>query len=173
MQAQVIALEELTLLEDGYAIQRPSRKMKLHDAIPTELHMLISALSCPNEAAADFRTSKYSDMRGFSIPEAAFLTAIMTKRLTDYKTTVDEDEAILSSLNEKSSADMLPGLSDHHYRMAVQVRKGEKEILHRLVQLAQECITSKTDEIANAPVKRKRDGEDHNTSVVLRKARKE
>ena len=113
------SLEDLDA-EDGYAISRPSDGMTLDDAISEDLHKLVAAVSL----------DKNTNRKHFGLPEADLLNNVLRKRLGDYQTTVDEDERILKRLGNGNTVGRL--------RMAVQVRRGEKEILHQLSQLAQE-----------------------------------
>ncbi len=143
-KSSVPNLEDLAFVEDGYAIARPSANAMLKDAIPDELHMLITAVS---GGKANSSPKKY-----INLPEADLLKNVLRKRLGEYQTTVDDDERILKRLGNAGS----------RLRMAVQVRKGEKEILQQLSRLAQECIS-------DAAGKRKRIDQDRQPNKIHKK----
>jgi SET domain-containing protein 6 len=160
----VRALDELGLLEDGYAVQRPSFvKTSLVDAVPAELHMLLRALTCNlgNDASSNEKRIQKGIKETFSIEEASLLAAMCTKRLRDYATSMEEDSQMLGTLRASTSTTQ-SSISPHRLQMAIEVRRGEKEILHAIITLCQNHITKKTSEINNAAIgtKRKHQGED-------------
>src|SRR2546423_133597 len=65
--------------------------------------------------------------------------------------TICEDDDLLRRLKNASGAHVASGSKLSRYLMALQVRKGEKEILQNLLDLVQQFITSKSSR------KRKRD----------------
>ena len=141
-------LEELGVLDDGYAIPRPAKDVsKLEDALPGQIHMLLRALC--GEAAG-------SPKDAITIKEVALLQAVLMKRLTEYGTSLKADAAALQALSENETPATLIAVNckTHRYRMALQVRIGEKEILHQLITLCQEGIAAKTKEMASGSKKR-------------------
>jgi SET domain-containing protein 6 len=158
------ALDELGLLEDGYVIQRPpSAKATLVDAIPAELHMLLRALTCNlgNDALSNEMRIQKGIKENFSIEEASLLASACTKRLTDYPTSIEEDTRLLEALHASTNT-IESNPSPHRLKMAIEVRKGEKEILHAVITMCQNHIAKKTSEINNSAIgmKRKHQGED-------------
>jgi hypothetical protein len=113
--------------------------VKLLDAIPTDLRLLLSALTAYTETAT-FNLSK----QNFTFASADLLSATIRKRLTDYKTTLGEND-LLERLSNDSGALIPPGVHPNRYQMAVRVRKGEKEILQQILELTQQFITSHTN----------------------------
>lgn len=161
------ALDELGLLEDGYIIQRPSSdNASLVDAIPADFHMLLRALTCNlgNDASSNEKRIQKGIKENVTIEEASLLAAVCTKRLTDYSTSVEEDADLLRTLQASANlADSeIPNVSPHRLKMAIEVRRGEKEILHAIIELCQGHITKRTSEIRSDSVgtKRKHQGED-------------
>ena len=144
-------MEDLNDVEEGYAISRPSTDMELHDAIPVDLQLLLSVLAIDTEPAKSAQNVFDMVKQSFGFASADLLAATVRKRLADYKTTIGEDDDLIRRLNNISSAQVASGAKLSRYRMAVQVRKGEKEILQRVLELAQQFITSNTNG------KRKRD----------------
>jgi SET domain-containing protein 6 len=160
----VRALDELGLLEDGYVIQRPSSdSTNLIDLIPAELHMLLRALTCNlgNDASSNEKRIQKGIKENLTIEEASLLASVCTKRLTDYPTSVEQDINMLQTFQTSAIAGN-SSVSPHRLKMAIEVRKGEKEILHTVIGLCQAHITRRTSEIKNDGVgtKRKHQGED-------------
>ncbi|OCT54049.1 Ribosomal N-lysine methyltransferase 4 [Cladophialophora carrionii] len=144
-------LEELGVIDDGYAIPRPSvDARKLEDAIPGQIHMLLRAL-CTETS----RKPKES----VTIKEAALLQAVLTKRLSEYATSLEADRSALEALGTTESKQFLvdSGCSEPRYTMALKVRIGEKEILHQLLGLCQDHIAGQTEEMASVSTKRTSD----------------
>ena len=145
-------LEELGVIDDGYALPRPAQGVeRLEDAIPGQVHMLLRALCTEIKGPKDAVT----------VQEAALLQSILTKRLSEYGTSLDSDQSVLAALDESISKESLTpeGCSKRRYLMALQVRIGEKEILHQLMHLCQTHIAGKTNEIATRSSKRPLNGE--------------
>ena len=148
-------LEELGLEDDTYLLERQRPECCLHDAIPAELHMYIAAIQEDNEKGEAFKASKYKgENAGWGIAEASLLSSVLTKRLTEYKSTLAEDEALLKmdDIHGALATDALP----KRFEAAVRVRKGEKEILHQHLKIVNEFLAAKTEEIATSSSKRKR-----------------
>ena len=154
-------LEELGVIDDGYAIPRPAKDANsLEDAIPGQVHMLLRAL-----CSEVVKKAKHS----VTIKEAALLQSVLTKRLSEYGTSLNADLAALGSLNEI----LIPsGCNKARYSMALRVRIGEKEILHQLINLCQIHIAGKTEEIASSSTKRPLN-DDHSDGRPKKAARKE
>jgi N-lysine methyltransferase SETD6 len=147
------------MIDDAFVIVRPKAESRLQDLIPVDLKMLITAFCQPAE---NFSSSKLSDRvndSGLRLSEASLLFTAITNRLSDYKTSLQEDTEILDLLKNGKSFQH-PEISRHRYEMALQVRKGEKEILHHVLQLFNEFIAKETHQMAVQPAKRKRDEND-------------
>jgi N-lysine methyltransferase SETD6 len=146
-------LEEIGIIDDGYAFPRPQADESIEDAVPGNIHMLLRALT------TDPKVTKPSKMKDepLSIEEAALLSAVAVKKLSEYSTSLEEDQAILQDLKDGSDQRTQGKMSLHRYRSAVQVRAGEKEILGSLINLCQTHIVTKTNDIASNDKKRKHD----------------
>ena len=140
--------------EEAVVISRPSSEAKLWEMIPVELKTIISACS---HSAEDPKISKtvVQQKTDFSLPELSLLKSVVTKRLSEYKTSLSQDLEILKKL--KNDTDKA---GSERYRMAVEVRKGEKEILHALLTSSEQYIADETRSIARESIKRRRGGED-------------
>jgi hypothetical protein len=159
---QVPKLDNLEYVEEGYAISRPPVGAELHDAIPGDLQLLLSSLVVDTASARSAPNAFKLGERSFSVASADLLAATIRKRLAEYKTTVSEDDDLLLRLDSASGAEPPTGLHPIRYQMAVKVRKGEKEILDQILQLAQQLITN------NANGKRKRSIDDERTKKTTK-----
>lgn len=154
-------LEELGLLDDGYAIGRPEHGLatELHDAVPAELHMLLRAL-CARDNDGGAAIKKPKDP--ITVEEAALLQAVLTMRLSQYSTSYEVDQATWTRLIQTGSGGLDPATAKSYKRfsMALQVRMGEKDIIHQLISICQQYIKQKSEELAlNGSSKRKYDEE--------------
>lgn len=147
-------LDDLGLFEDGYIISRVESNTKLEDLLTGQLHMLLRALCADDNA----KMPKMSTNEAITVKEAALLSAVLTKRLSEYATTIEEDDAILSR-----------GVDKERLRMAIEVRKGEKEILQDTIKLCQALIEQQTADIANGSQKRKSDDDGSQSRKAARK----
>lgn len=118
--------------------------------------MLIKAFCHPAESFHPSKLSKLVKESGFGISEVSLLFTAVTNRLSDYKTSVQEDSEILEKLKGNDSFRPLTGPFRKRYKMAVQVRKGEKEILHHVMQLCQALLAEQTSHSTGYSAKRKR-----------------
>ena len=136
-------LDEIGIIDDGYSIPRPPKDTKLEDYLPGNIHMLLRGL-CVD--ANTTRIPKMNAQESISIEEAALLSAVATKKLSEYATTLSQDNAWYHNQYTRKTKRM---------ELAMQVRIGEKEILHDLIDLCQSHIAEKTNEIAANGKKRK------------------
>jgi hypothetical protein len=142
---QVPKLEDLECVEEGYAISRPPIAAELHDAIPVDLQLLLSAFTVNTESVKSTQNGFKVGERSFGFASVDLLAATIRKRLAEYKTTVSEDDDLLLRLDKAPGAELPTGVDPIRYQMAVKVRKGEKEILEQILQLAQQLITNNTN----------------------------
>jgi hypothetical protein len=116
--------------------------VKLHDAIPIDLRLLLSALTASAETATSSRHVFDFGKQNFSFASADLLSATIRRRLVDYKTSLSDDDRLLWRLSKDSGAQIPLGVHPNRYRIAVHVRKGEKEILQQILQLTQQFTTN-------------------------------
>ena len=154
-----LQLDEIGIIDDGYAFPRPVDGESLEEALPGNIHMLLRGLTM--EAG----TSKLKSADSLSIHEVALLSAVATKKLSEYTTSLEHDRQLASDGSPTPPAN----LSSSRFFAAVEVRKGEKEILHQLIQICQTYIATKTNEIATSEKKRKHDG-DNSTAKKAKRA---
>jgi N-lysine methyltransferase SETD6 len=146
-------LDEIGIIDDGYAFPRPQPSEGLEDAVPGNIHMLLRALT------TDPKTPKPPKMKdeSISIQEAALLSSVATKKLAEYASSLADDRLRLQQVQGDPARYCPDSISAQRYTSALQVRIGEKEILYRIIELCQTHIATKTNEIANNDKKRKHD----------------
>ncbi len=142
-------LNEIGIMDDGYSLPRPPTDTRLEKYLPGNVHMILRGL-CLDDSAV--KMPKYSDTESITIEEAALLSAVATKKLSQYDTSLESDKWLSSSLSRNGSGGVLV---TKHTDMALQVRIGEKEILHALVNLCHSHIAERTRELATNGRKRK------------------
>lgn len=118
--------------------------------------MLITAFCRPAENFHPSKLSRNVKESGVALSEASLLLTSITNRLRDYKSSLQEDSEILERLKNKGNIQLPDGVSSQRYEMAVKVRKGEKEILHQVLQLIQAFVAEETRQMARHSTKRKR-----------------
>ena len=139
---KVQELEQQDFFDDGYSIPRPRDGQTLEDVIPEDLRSVMQVLCTPLEP--------YRNLRGpVSVKEATVLAAIFEARLGEFPTSVADDDNRLQEL--QSIATSPSSLSRH--RMAIEVRKGEKKICIKTIELCKERM-NKYPSIANGTNKR-------------------
>jgi N-lysine methyltransferase SETD6 len=122
--------------------------------------MLTAALCRPAEEFHSSKPSQHVKGSSIALSEASLLLTSITNRLGDYRTSLREDLEILEKLKTKDHHLVPAGISRKRYEMAVQVRKGEKEILHQVLQLLRDFVDRQTRQMAGDSTKRKRDEKD-------------
>ncbi|KAL2399683.1 Ribosomal lysine N-methyltransferase 4 [Exophiala dermatitidis] len=149
-------LGELGVLDDGYAITRPeSDSQGLQDVLPGQVHMLLRALCAREDDSKALKKPKDA----VTIEEAVLLQAVLTKKLSEYATSYETDQAIWGALQSNPPGFNVPaGCNPQRFSMALQVRMGEKQILRQLIALCQAHIKQKSEEVAAGASKRKHDG---------------
>jgi Rubisco LSMT substrate-binding len=129
--------------------------------------MLVTAFCWPAENFSPSRLTKHVKESGLGLSEASLLSTVITNRLRDFKTSVEEDSGILDNLKHRSNPQIPHGVSRIRYEMALQVRKGEKEILQQILQLTQSFVAECTNQMAGESAKRKRP--ENGTAVANKK----
>lgn len=121
------------MLEEGYSIPRIPPNGTLKDTIPKDFLVLLRALTLPIEDLNRLKARNKAPKPEFSTSEASLLRSLVTCRQSEYPTSVQEDESILRCLEQQNGYinDSIP----IRKKMAVQVRKGEKEILTQILTL--------------------------------------
>jgi N-lysine methyltransferase SETD6 len=161
------ALDEIGIIDDGYSLPLPLKGTKLEEYLPGNIHMLLRGL-CLDATTTKMPKMNYQD--SVSIEEAALLSTVATKRLSEYSTSLEQDRELLCGMKDPGGNWTRHNVLAKRYRMAVHVRAGEKEILHDIVKLCQSHIVEKTNQHADEGKKRKtRDGDGPPTSKKLAK----
>lgn len=122
---QLLFLENLDLLDDGYVIPRFSREDTLLDILPDELLLLLKTLTLSPEQLHLQRSKNKPPKASIGAPEFAILQKAVDLKKSQYSTTIQQDQEILSQLNASNG-------SSWRHQLAVMVRIGEKGILQDL-----------------------------------------
>ncbi|KAL4926456.1 ribosomal lysine N-methyltransferase [Aspergillus undulatus] len=120
-------LEELELLDDGYAIPRPSLDDALTNILPEELALLLKTFTLTPEQLATQQQKQKPPNPSFGQDEAKILFDAILLSQQRYNTTVEQDREFLAQLSHLEASAPLDG-SARRRKMAIQVRLGEKEI---------------------------------------------
>ncbi len=125
--SQLQLLENLELLDDGYAIPRPSDDDAVTDIIPEELAVLLKALTLTPAQFAHQQEKQKPPKPAFDQEEARLLRAAIVMGQGRYSTTIEQDRELLAQLYHIEASGPLEGQSRRR-KMAIQVRIGEKEV---------------------------------------------
>jgi Rubisco LSMT substrate-binding len=117
--------------------------------------MLITAFCLPAEKFNPSKLTKHVRDASFALSEASLLQTSITNRLGDFKSSLQADFEILGKLKNEEDIQLPDGVSRKRYEMAVQVRRGEKEILHHVLQLTRDIMAEQTRQMAGDSAKRK------------------
>lgn len=148
-------LESLGLIDDAFVMSRPVPGSKLEDLIPEDLRLLLTAFCQPAEHFHSLKPKKYFKGLGLAPSEVSLLSTTITNRLADYTSSLQEDSVILGELRSKDNFTLPDGVCQKRYEMAVQVRKGEKEILHHILEVIQGTIDQQTSQMPVNSARRK------------------
>lgn len=116
------------MLEDGYCIPRPLQDETLQDIIPDELLVLLKVSTLDEEELQQRREKNKPPKPSLESREAQILLDATQAKLSQYATTIEQDLQTLQQLAPISGLDT----STRRHKMAIQVRIGEKEVLHHL-----------------------------------------
>lgn len=122
--------------------------------------MLITAFCQPAEKFHPSKSSRHVKGSVLALSEASLLLTSITNRLGDYKSSRQEDSEILEKLKDNDNLPFPSEIHQKRHEMAVQVRKGEKEILHQVLQLLRDFVDRQTRKVAGGSAKRKRNETD-------------
>lgn len=132
---QLELLEDLDILEDGYSISRLSADEPLEEVIPEDLVILLRTLTLPLEEINRLKSKGKPPKPAFGFEEAALLSTAVAQRQAEYTTSIQEDQWLLSQSPDAATMDKF---RIRRRQMAIQVRKGEKEILAQLLERLQD-----------------------------------
>ncbi|RMJ24606.1 SET domain-containing protein [Aspergillus sp. HF37] len=121
-------LEDLELLDDGYAIPRPSNEDPLSDILPDELVLLLKTLAMSPQQLEQQKSKSKPPKPSFGQAEATILQKAAQLKQSQYGTSISQDQEYLANFSQSGAVEG----SRRRQKMAIQVRIGEKEILHSL-----------------------------------------
>jgi N-lysine methyltransferase SETD6 len=122
-------LEDLGLLDDGYAINRTPVDGTLAEAIPDDMAIVISTLISRESQEKNKKPPKPR----LNLTEAKVLQRLVSRRQAAFATTLDEDKATRERFGQGNGPQ--EHINHNRLRMATEVRLGEKEILQQLSDL--------------------------------------
>lgn len=154
-------------MDDAFVIARPKPGSKLQDLISEELRTLITAFCRPIEKFDPLKLSKDVKESGLTLSEASLLLISITNRLGEYDLSLQADSDIVRRLQDQPDFQLPERVSRKRFKMAVQVRKAEKEILHQYLQLIQTFLAQQTLQGVEDSAKRKR--HENDTAAVNKK----
>lgn len=117
----------MELLDDGYAIPRPSDDDTVTDIIPEELALLLKTLTLTPEQFTHQQEKQKPPKPACGQEEARLLRAAIVMNQGRYSTTIEQDRELLAQLYYLEASGPLDGPSRRR-KMAIQVRIGEKEV---------------------------------------------
>ncbi|KAA8643251.1 hypothetical protein EYZ11_008502 [Aspergillus tanneri] len=157
-QTSLQFIEDLELLDDGYVIPRPSEGNSVANILPDELVLLLKALTfSPTQLKQQISKNK-PPKASFGHAEAVILSKAIQLLQAQYATTVAQDKELLAQLGQSETSSLLEE-STRRRKMAIQVRLGEKEILHILSTLLNDYATDSTQNGEGSTSKRTANGE--------------
>ena len=145
--------------DDGYSIPRPRDAQTLEEALPEDLRSVIKVLCAEKDAFKKVSGS-------VSIKEATVLAAILEARLGEFPTSVFQDNEELKRVKVTRTSPT----ARRRYRMAIEVRKGEKEICVNMIQLCKQRMDKITN-VANGTNKRLHEAQQHSGQRNGKKSR--
>ncbi|RJE22261.1 SET domain-containing protein [Aspergillus sclerotialis] len=131
-------LEDFELLDDGYAIPRPSPEDSLSDILPDELLLLLKTLAFSPEQLKQQKSKNKPPKPSLGQAEAAILSKAVQLKQSQYATTISQDQEHLAKLGQLVASER----SSRRRKMATQVRIGEKEVLHKLSSMLDGFMTN-------------------------------
>lgn len=109
--------------------------------IPEDLLTLIWALDLQSTQIKALQAEKKAAKPDFGLQIAYSLQKLVTERLAQFATTITDDKALQRSLHRADSdVDAVAMAQSQRLKLAIQVRLGEKQILHRISELIEEYL---------------------------------
>ncbi|KAK2732385.1 hypothetical protein FQN55_004135 [Onygenales sp. PD_40] len=143
-------LDDLGIFDDGYSIPRINQPIPLAEAIPEELLIVLHTLIMPLDQLDQLRRRNKAPKPTLGLAEASLLAEVIRQSQNEYPTTIAQDAQLLASPGANQG--YLHSTTERRLKMALQVRKGEKEILSQILGLLEEFIVQASG--SNAAPKR-------------------
>ncbi|PGH32132.1 SET domain-containing protein 6 [[Emmonsia] crescens] len=139
-QPRLAFLEDLGVFDDGYSIPRLNPTTPLMEALSEELLIVLNILTMPLEQFNQLKIKNKAPKPNLGVMEATLLAHAVQQTLGEYTTSLEKDEELLASF-PNIQAPTSSTASVRRFKMALQVRKGEKEILLHLLAALGEFVT--------------------------------
>ena len=158
-------LDDMGIVDDGYSLQKPHYATTLDQCLPQDIRILLRGL-CMDASATKIPKLVKTDQ--ITIDEAELLSAVATKKLDQYETTLADDESFYGTLHRNGSGGLVV---TPRMQMALEVRIGEKQVLQHLIYLCLAHAVEKREETRKTEEK-KRKLENSNNATFSSKAAK-
>ncbi|OJD26763.1 hypothetical protein ACJ73_01852 [Blastomyces percursus] len=135
-QPRLEFLENLGVFDDGYGIPRLNTNTHLMEALPEELLIALNTLTMPPEQFSERETKNKAPKPILGVTQATLLGHAAQQTLAGYITTLEQDKRLLATISNIQASTV----SGRRFRMALQVRMGEKEILSQLLAALGEFV---------------------------------
>ncbi|EEQ90134.1 hypothetical protein RJZ56_006799 [Blastomyces dermatitidis] len=135
-QPRLEFLENLGVFDDGYGIPRLNPNTPLMEALPEELLIALNTLTMPPEQFSERKTKNKAPNPTLGVTQATLLGHAVQQALGGYITTLEQDKQLLATISNVQASTV----SGRRFKMALQVRMGEKEILSQLLAALGEFI---------------------------------
>lgn len=132
----------------------------MDNIVSDELALLLRTLTLPADQLEHYKSKSKPPKPAFGPAEGAIFAKAVQVKQSQYGTTIAQDEELLAQLAQSGA----PGLSEEsarRYAMAIQVRLGEKQILHGLFTLLNDYLASS----GGSALKRAANGDDDDSRM--------
>ncbi|PGH04772.1 hypothetical protein AJ79_06994 [Helicocarpus griseus UAMH5409] len=142
-QPRLEFLEDLEVFDDGYSISRLTSHTPLTEALPDELLIVLRTLTMPDEQFSQLKKEKGKAPKStLGAAEVSLLAETVRQTLSEYPTTIARDEELLASF--RSNQGSLDETCTRRFKMAIQVRKGEKEVLSQVLDSLEQLVSQQS-----------------------------
>lgn len=127
-------------LEDGYVVTHPSTSSTILDALPEDLKVVLHTICMSDTTWLCLQKSQRTPKPRFGQMEAIFMQRVVQRRQADYASSLEEDQELLNGTRakRKPQGNQIGTVEDRRLKrleMAIEVRMGEKAILHKLLSM--------------------------------------
>ncbi|PGH06654.1 SET domain-containing protein 6 [Blastomyces parvus] len=135
-QPRLEFLDNLGVFDDGYGIPRLNTNTPLMEALPEELLIVLNTVTMPPDQFIERKTKNKAPKPILGVMDATLLGHAAQQTLGEYITTLEQDKQLLATIPNSHASTA----SGRRFKMALQVRMGEKEVLAQLLAALEEFI---------------------------------
>ncbi|EDN04563.1 SET domain-containing protein [Histoplasma capsulatum] len=125
-------LENMGVFDDGYSIPRLNLNTPVMEVFPEELLIALNVLTMPPDQFNQLKMNNKVPKPRLGVTEATLLATAVQQTLWDYTTTLEKDKDLLTSISNIQESTHSTA-SARRFKMALQVRIGEKQILSQVL----------------------------------------